>query len=152
MGLRRKRLQGEKVKLWDWFFRDTSIIFNSVPFAGVGAALLERPSLARKSTSKWSFKKASQHYSDRLQLIRQSCHIALHESLISHEKPCEEGNRAVLFIALCVPRHPRTVVDQQRQNKNSSLPLWIYHRVHGERKTVKHGKSDKKSQRVGRGL
>lgn len=73
--------------------------------------------LARKKIqSKRSFKR---HYSDRLQLICQSCHIASHESLISQEKPCEEGNSAVLFIALRLPCHLGTVVDQRRQNKNS---------------------------------
>ncbi len=134
MGLRRKLFQGEKVKLWDGFFRDTSIIFNSVLFVGVGAALLLRVWLARKIHSKRSFKR---HYSDRLQLICQSCHTALHESLISQEKPCEEGNSTVLFIALRLPRHPGTAVDQRRQNKNSSLPLRIYHLAFEGRKTAK---------------
>lgn len=68
-----------------------------VLFAGVGAASPYWALACKERRRKMGFKR---QYAEHLQLISQSCHIALHDSLISEEKPCEEGNSAVLFIAL----------------------------------------------------
>lgn len=133
MGLRRKRLQGEKVKLWDGFSRDASIISRSVLFVGGrGCPSLKASPENPQQEQLW---KALRHYSVRLQLICQSCHIALHESLISPRRALWRYS-AVLFLALHRPHHPGAVIDQQQQNKNSSPTLWTA-RVCGDGKKKK---------------
>lgn len=129
MGVREKLLQGEKVKLWDGFLLDTSIIFNMVLFAGVGASSPYWALACKERPCKMGL------YTDHLQLISQSCHIALHDSLISEEKPCEEGNSAVLFIALYL--HVISAQSLINSSKVKTAPLWMCRQVCGESKTGK---------------
>lgn len=110
----------------DFFFLDTSIIFNLGSICQGQSCLIFIGLVCKKMHSNWGFKR---HYSEWLQLICQSCHIAWHESLISQENPCEEGNNAVLFIAL----HLHVIAAQSLINSgkvktvptlNISLSLW----------------------------